>query len=490
MTVLDPPATPGEIQPRLAFLASPFAVIAETARFAEFGPAGGTFSADSIGVNESNPQTSLHIDGKTYIEGGVGAPGNGQFGGAGARLVLWPGGAASTPYALGIDNSTLWYGGPTAASHRWYAGTTETMSLNPTGNLRVSGHLTLGAGGYIDDDTTLGGEADDWLRLNGYIEMKSITDNYGIVLRDKDTSSYMGITQIDGYSYLADSTTAANYFLRGDGPNAHVPGTLSGGHISTGGNLTGYEVYANNWFRNNNSGTGLYNTATTMHWYSEADGQFSLYDNTATNVKIRFKTAGGVTNGYAYADTGNGGQIGFLSKNHAWTLVTRHTNGTNYASYDGDSNWDFYSDRRLKKNINKELNLLERIVKLDVVNYDFKDDSNKEKEIGFIAQDVEPYFPSLVSESEDPRYDFKVKALGYSSFGVLAIGGLQELKLEKDEDIKALEAENAKLRSQLAAQEKRLAELETKDRDREARLSAIEERFLFPDKAITPIIAK
>jgi len=146
----------------------------------------------------------------------------------------------------------------------------------------------------------------------------------------------------------------------------------------------------------------------------------------------------------------------------------QHTNGWNYASYDGDSNWDFYSDRRLKENIENEDNILDRLLKLDVVNYDFiippdteekirkaeaekgvVDHGEKLKEIGFIAQDVEQYFPSLVSETEDERYDFKVKALGYSSFGILAVGGIKELKIEKDKDIAGLNNTITELRSEV-----------------------------------------
>lgn len=142
----------------------------------------------------------------------------------------------------------------------------------------------------------------------------------------------------------------------------------------------------------------------------------------------------------------------FNSWSGALNMRIQHTNGGNYASYDGDSNWDFYSDRRLKEDIENEENILERLLKMDVVNYNFIDQgrteteqkkgiieyARKEKEIGFIAQEVEKYFPSLVSESEDDRFDFKVKALGYSSFGVLAIGGIKELKIEKDKEIAAL----------------------------------------------------
>jgi len=128
----------------------------------------------------------------------------------------------------------------------------------------------------------------------------------------------------------------------------------------------------------------------------------------------------------------------------------QHTNGSRYASYDGDGNWDFYSDRRLKENISKTENLLDRIMKLDVKSFDYKGEDKKEnQEIGFIAQEVEPHFPSLISESEDERYDYKVKAIGYSTFGVIATGAVKELKLEKDSEIASLKEENNKLREEL-----------------------------------------
>ena len=145
-----------------------------------------------------------------------------------------------------------------------------------------------------------------------------------------------------------------------------------------------------------------------------------------------------------------------------------NTNGNKYAFYDGDSNWDFHSDRRIKKNIEKKKGILDLTMNLDVVNYDYKDNSNKRKEIGFIAQNVEPYFPELVSEISDPNYDFKVKALGYSSFGVVAIGALKELKIEKDNEIVSMnfkisqmEAEIAKMKLVNAEKDKKINELES-----------------------------
>lgn len=196
------------------------------------------------------------------------------------------------------------------------------------------------------------------------------------------------------------------------------------GSVSTYGSIGGWEGYSIDgryvWMaQDNGQACGLYNDVDN-YWYI-------LMDRLATN------------NGFLFYNSYTG----------ALNMRIQHTNGGNYASYDGDNNWDFYSDRRLKENIQNESNILERLLKLDVVNYDFIEQERtevqiekgvvlperKEKEIGFIAQDVEKYFPSIVSEANDDRYDFKVKALGYSSFGVLAIGGIKELKLEKDKDI-------------------------------------------------------
>jgi hypothetical protein len=197
------------------------------------------------------------------------------------------------------------------------------------------------------------------------------------------------------------------------------------GSVSTYGSVGGWEGYSLMgryvWMANGND-VGLYNDVDN-YWYM-------LINRNLTN------------NGYIFYNSYDG---------HV-NMRIQHTNGHNYASYDGDNNWDFYSDRRLKEHIEKEGNILERLLKLDVVNYDFIEhelteaqkekgivfEKRKDKEIGFIAQDVEQYFPSLVSETEDERYDFKVKALGYSSFGILAVGGIKELKIEKDQDIAGL----------------------------------------------------
>lgn len=110
-------------------------------------------------------------------------------------------------------------------------------SSSPSEKLHVEGNIRIGGGAYLDDDATTGGNSDDWIRLNGYVEMKSNTDNYGLVLRDKDNSEYFGLTQKDGWSYLSDSGASGSYFLRGNGANAEVRGDL---------NVRGSDVYDDN----------------------------------------------------------------------------------------------------------------------------------------------------------------------------------------------------------------------------------------------------
>ncbi len=186
---------------------------------------------------------------------------------------------------------------------------------------------------------------------------------------------------------------------------------------------------------------------------------------------------GGATGGLYYITMGDNdtgihsggdGVLDFYTNGSIRMKLTTISGRNGYVVYDGDSNWDFYSDLRLKENIHSETNLLNRVMQLNVVNFNFKDNPQKNKEIGFIAQEVEPYFPTIVSEYQDDRYDFKVKMLGYSDFGVIAVGAIKELKKEKDAEIadlqaqiEALKAENTSAKSELKTMSKRLAEIES-----------------------------
>lgn len=94
-------------------------------------------------------------------------------------------------------------------------------------------------------------------------------------------------------------------------------------------------------------------------------------------------------------------------------------------------NYSSVSDRRLKTAIQPLPPLLAKLMQLRPVAYEMiADSSSHEKTIGFIAQDVEPLFPELVSLVKGTTHGYKgiadLHTLNYSGFGVLAVKAIQE----------------------------------------------------------------
>jgi hypothetical protein len=154
----------------------------------------------NVGIGTANPQTNLHVNGRAFIHTGeVGAPANGVYGGNnGTRLILWPGSTSGTPYALGIDNSTLWYGVPTSAVHRWYTGTTERMILSSTGNVGI---------GLTNPEAKL--HVNGNLRVNGAFTVRG-TDFFG-------QGSFGNTSALIGGNGFGNSVSRAGGIVFGDG---------------------------------------------------------------------------------------------------------------------------------------------------------------------------------------------------------------------------------------------------------------------------------
>jgi hypothetical protein len=76
--------------------------------------------------------------------------------------------------------------------------------------------------------------------------------------------------------------------------------------------------------------------------------------------------------------------------------------------------------------------------------------------MGFIAQEVQDHFPSIVDD------DKEFLGLTYSKFGILSIKAIQELKAEKDEEISELTGTVNELTETIEALAQRIEELENK----------------------------
>lgn len=117
-------------------------------------------------------------------------------------------------------------------------------------------------------------------------------------------------------------------------------------------------------------------------------------------------------------------------------------NGTSTGTYT-TTGWVHSSDARLKTNIKPLENSLDKILHLNGVSYNWKTTPNDDKQIGFIAQDVERVFPEVVVIDKEGNY-----GMAY-----------QNLAAPMVEAIKELNAKNELLQKQIEAQEKMNADL-------------------------------
>lgn len=148
---------------------------------------------------------------------------------------------------------------------------------------------------------------------------------------------------------------------------------------------------------------------------------------------------------------------------------TSQVAGERKVSFDGDSNWDFSSDARLKTDITPAEPVLDRILGLPFHRFRYKGNMPDSKhEFGVLAQEVQPAFPELVAANGDPAPEGgNYLTVGLTSFGLYACKAIQELADRTDSDVETLN-------SDIATLQKTVAEKDAKIADLESRLAAIE----------------
>lgn len=212
------------------------------------------------------------------------------------------------------------------------SGASGTWGISVTGSAgSVSGiTLTNSANGINPDNVTqnqigyntsvsLFGQTDGGLYSSAY-GSSWIHQIYGdfrtgqIAVRGKNSGTWQA------WRTVLDSSNFTNY----------APGSYSTWSFT--------DVYANSWLRNYNVNTGLYNQATSAHWYSENDGSWTAAPTNGNYGEIRLRQGHqGTYKGSFYWDSSG---VGLLNETGGWSVRCSYGSGKGgylYGTWNGDN---------------------------------------------------------------------------------------------------------------------------------------------------------
>lgn len=299
---------------------------------------------------------------------------------------------------------------------QFYTNSTEKLRIEPSGNVGI---LTNSPAALLSVGGNVGGTAASTL-LNVQGGTLGSAVNSEIKL-----ASFGSLTPNASSLSISSIRSVAN----GDWGNSAF---ILGMNVDS-------SVRAGAWMAMSSNGIGVQTLDTTQ-------GSFNV-GGSLTSIGSRNGTPG-----YCRVRYDNAGRFYFEGYN------TSLNNGSwRGFSIDGNSDLDWQSDRRLKKNIVDAEPMLDRLMQLPFRRFQWKASTNPDEapEFGVIAQEVEPLFPDIIGKGENG-----IMTVGYTTFATIACKAVQELKVEKDSDMSDVQA-------QLNEKDQKIADLE-------ARLGAIE----------------
>lgn len=277
------------------------------------------------------------------------------------------------------------------------------------------------------------------LRLDG----DELITNTGTTLSLQNGNN--GDLSVDGNSFYVDAST--NNVGIGTNSPAHQL-VVNGGRVeiqtiteATNFTNSGSLEIGNGLRLDNNEITT--NNGITMYLQEESNGDVDIDDGSFLVDGSTNRTGVGITtpqrklhvrHGTTNSDglgisnlNGAGSQIWhFFVRSGALPRLELYYQGIFRGSFDQNSG--FYtsaSDRNLKKNIkpSQSNQVIEQLKQLNIVDYQFKEQTDPRIYKGFIAQEVEKIFPHLVYAPMDSDSFY---SMDYTGFGIVAIQAIQE----------------------------------------------------------------
>ena len=401
----------------------------------------------NVGIGVASPLAKLHVNGTASFRTGTASDG---------YLSITPG----TPSTAGYLS---WYkpGGLRQGALGGEGKNVKLLLENSADFTVLGGNVGIGVapGNPLTIQKTLGsndaGNSQHNLQLqiqNG-IGAKSlgigVLDDGTSVLQAKETNNGAG------YANILINPVAGNVGIGNSNPayKLHVSGTAA---VSSNLTVGQYLTVGDRVSTKSITATG----AVTFEDKLAVTGKAKIGTSNDTQGNLSVGLLGVVSVG------SRGGNAGFAKMRYVgdgsgmvFDVYNAVNNGLGWRSFkfDGDSNLDFYSDRRLKKDIEFAEPMLDRLMQLPFRRFRWKDNTaaDQKHEFGVIAQEVQPLFPDLVSQGEDG-----IMTVGYTTFATIACKSIQELNKKMEDKIAQLETKLSEKEEEAAALEARLSALE------------------------------
>jgi hypothetical protein len=254
-----------------------------------------------------------------------------------------------------------------------------------------------------------------------------------------DTSQNVGIGTTSPAGYGSGLTTIDVEGANGAGIKFGLTSARYGVYCnSTGGYLQTFGAYPILFATNNAEAMRIDTSGNLLVGTTSANGKVTSKTTTTSlpaffaNTPSGFITAAYQSESITAASTG---WYHFYGTSSTGTVANIAIFGNGNVQ-NANNSYGALSDVSLKENINDAAPKLDDLLKVQVRNYNLKNDPDKTKQIGVVAQELELIFPAMVETDSDG-----IKGVKYSVFVPMLIKALQELSAKND----ALEARLAAL---------------------------------------------